>query len=96
VLRLDEDEVFAPPIRPFSATHHQQQLQQQPSRAGNQLSAEPGSSSLQPSSLRPGALTVGSRPGPAASRPGSAYRPGTPLKSCLRNSPTTNHTGFAP
>lgn len=53
---------------------------------------------------RPGsAAATGSRPGSAASpgsRPGSAaaaatgYRPGTPLKSCLRNSPGSNPTTF--
>lgn len=55
-----------------------------------------------PRAVRPGMLQVGSRPASANSRPGSAsagggvggaYRPGTPLKSCLRNSPCTPAEG---
>jgi hypothetical protein len=106
VLRLDEDDVLAAaPSRPSSSLQynqqHQQHLQQQQQQqqlggsAGRGASAEAGSSgssSLNLGSSRPGALQVASRPGSAPTRPGSAYRPGTPLKSCLRNSPSTSLT----
>jgi hypothetical protein len=99
VLRLDEDEVLAAaPSRPSSSRQYNQQHQQQQQpqlggSVGRGTSAEAdssGSSSLNLGSSRPGALQVSSRPGSAPTRPGSAYRPGTPLKSCLRNSPSTS------
>jgi hypothetical protein len=90
------------PVRPGSAQtqsspqqHYQGMSSLRLSSGADGLPQDYGGGSCpSPNGVRPGMLQVGSRPASANSRPGSAsaggaYRPGTPLKSCLRNSPRT-------